>query len=305
MEDDFNEDYGDYVPEETNTDDTTTQVDNDLEVEETAVTETNDDYTSEITEEEEVTDESESEDAKPDEVTVETEEVVNEPWKAKSKGNNVQKRISQLTKARKDEEARNAQLEARIKELEEATGIKTDTNKELTRADFADDSEFINYKVQTQVNSEMLAQAQSVQAQQAQQAMENKVSTYYQENVTNTLKDIPDYNEVITQLDNNLFIDPKLSEQLMGAPAGPYTLYRIASDPELNAKLVKTSGNSQEDIEYTIAQIYNKCKATLDARKQNVTSKPKLSQPPKNGKPTHVTNMWDLDDEAFMEEYNK
>lgn len=275
--------------------------------EETEVTET--DTLDEVEDVPEDT-EDESEDGQSD--GDEEPEQVDQPPKAseskpKKKRSRASERISQLVHARRRLEADNSALQNRLAELEKA--VLGDQTKEKSRKDFVDEKEYNAYKMNHDIQAGVTQGIEAYNQQQTQEAETRELTGLYQKNLDDARQYIPDVDEVMGLFNPNIAISDKSKKHLLGSPAGVYTMYKIANDPQLNEQLGYADPRQAEQV---VAQIHDEIYAGIQNYKngnkgaksygEGATKQPK---PPKSTKSSTKTDIFDLDGEDFLEAYNK
>ena len=193
----------------------------------------------ETPESEPVAEEGQSEPAVTEQETTETEERKPNP--------KLEKRFSELTKARKAAEESAAQeraareaLEARLQALEGQQSNKK-TNEVNTKPqpdDFPDAFKYAEALAEWSAN-EAVARRDRELRQQQEQAKQQEVLKTWQEKLDAVKAEVPDYEDMIAS--STVAVSDAVRDAILESDVGPRILYELASDDELGAKIANLS----------------------------------------------------------------
>jgi len=186
-----------------------------------------------------VAEEGQSEPAVTEQETTETEERKPNP--------KLEKRFSELTKARKAAEESAAQeraareaLEARLQALEGQQSNKK-TNEVNTKPqpdDFPDAFKYAEALAEWSAN-EAVARRDRELRQQQEQAKQQEVLKTWQEKLDAVKAEVPDYEDMIAS--STVAVSDAVRDAILESDVGPRILYELASDDELGAKIANLS----------------------------------------------------------------
>jgi len=186
-----------------------------------------------------VAEEGQSEPAVTEQETTETEERKPNP--------KLEKRFSELTKARKAAEEQAAQeraareaLEARLQALEGQQSNKK-TNEVNTKPqpdDYADAFRYAEALAEWSANEAVARREQEIK-QQAEQAKQQEVMKTWQQKLDATKAELPDYEDMVAS--STVAVSDAVRDAILESDVGPRILYELASDDELGAKIANLS----------------------------------------------------------------
>lgn len=161
--------------------------------------------------------------------TVETESEGDEQArdeKGRFKGDGVQKRIDELTRARREAE----------RQAEYWQGVATQTAPEAqgdkpSRDDYAEQDDYIEALTEWKAEQAVTR----VQREQAAQSANHARQSAWEAREAQTKASIPDYDAVVPV--STVPIKPHVVEALMDADAGPSLAYHLAKNPDVAARL--------------------------------------------------------------------
>jgi len=186
-----------------------------------------------------VAEEGQSEPAVTEQETTETEERKPNP--------KLEKRFSELTKARKAAEESAAQeraareaLEARLQALEGQQSNKK-TNEVNTKPqpdDYADAFRYAEALAEWSANEAVARREQEIK-QQAEQAKQQEVMKTWQQKLEAVKAELPDYEDMVAS--STVAVSDAVRDAILESDVGPRILYELASDDELGAKIANLS----------------------------------------------------------------
>ena len=186
-----------------------------------------------------VTEEGQSEPDITEQETTETEERKPNP--------KLEKRFSELTKARKAAEEQAAQersareaLEARLQALEgQQSNKKTnDVNTKPAPDDYEDAFRYAEALAEWSANEAVARRDREVK-QQAEQAKQQEVMKTWQQKLEAVKAELPDYEDMVAS--STVAVSDEVRDAILESDVGPRILYELASDDELGAKIANLS----------------------------------------------------------------
>lgn len=146
--------------------------------------------------------------------------------KGRFKGDGVQKRIDELTRARREAE----------RQAEYWQGVATQTAPEArgdkpSRDDYAEQDDYIEALTEWKAEQAVTR----VQREQAAQSANHARQSAWEAREAQTKASIPDYDAVVPV--STVPIKPHVVEALMDADAGPSLAYHLAKNPDVAARL--------------------------------------------------------------------
>ena len=186
-----------------------------------------------------VAEEGESEPAVTEQETTETEERKPNP--------KLEKRFSELTKARKAAEESAAQerqareaLEARLAALEGQSAPQKVQNVNLKPSpdDYADAFKYAEALAEWSANEAVARREQEIK-QQAEQAKQQEVLKTWQQKLDAVKSELPDYEDMVAS--STVSVNDAVRDAILESDVGPRILYELASDDELGAKIANLS----------------------------------------------------------------
>jgi hypothetical protein len=146
--------------------------------------------------------------------------------KGRFKGDGVQKRIDELTRARREAE----------RQAEYWQGVATQTAPEAqgdkpSRDDYAEQADYIEALTEWKAEQAVTR----VQREQAAQSANHARQSAWEAREAQTKASIPDYDAVVPV--STVPIKPHVVEALMDADAGPSLAYHLAKNPDVAARL--------------------------------------------------------------------
>jgi len=186
-----------------------------------------------------VAEEGESEPAVTEQETTETEERKPNP--------KLEKRFSELTKARKAAEESAAQerqareaLEARLAALEGQSAPQKAQNVNLKPSpdDYADAFKYAEALAEWSANEAVARREQEIK-QQAEQAKQQEVLKTWQQKLDAVKAELPDYEDMVAS--STVSVNDAVRDAILESDVGPRILYELASDDELGAKIANLS----------------------------------------------------------------
>ena len=190
----------------------------------------------------------------------------------------LEKRFSELTKARKEAEARNVELEKRLAALESNRPAQAETegNRKPTPDDFKDAFEYAEALADWSAENALARREQEVKQKEVEAKRETVIQTW-QQKLESTKAELPDYEVMVASSD--VKVNDTVRDAILESDVGPRILYELASDDELAEKLTGlTTAGALKLIGKLEAQ-FEKTEAPAKAEKKTVAAKSKAPEP--------------------------
>jgi hypothetical protein len=177
------------------------------------------------------------------EPVAEDEEKVTEERKPNPK---LEKRFSELTKQREqlrkeaeEERGKREQLETRLKALESQAAPKAQSRDEKPKPDqFVDAFEYAEALADWSAENAVM-RARQEDVEKKFQEERQKVLQTWNTRLEATKAELPDYDEMLTSSD--VVVSNEVRDAILESEIGPRILYHLAENPELAAKITKSS----------------------------------------------------------------
>ena len=185
-----------------------------------------------------------------------------------------EKRVGKLTKKYRNLEEENAQLKNQMQEQSKKVEAPKD------RSDFETDEDWVDYRAEQKVRAILDKQSQEqkqfTEAEQRQKA----VADSWNERVKEVTSFIPDYEDVIKSVDDDVVLPQNVAEVILESDVGVQLAYHLAKNPNEVEKM-KGMNERQVDrfiarLEYKVENEYKPSSNPTDAiTKAKPTPKPK------------------------------
>ena len=189
----------------------------------------------------------------------------------------LEKRFSELTKARKEAEARAEELEKRLVAIEskQAPIQEPENNRKPTPDDFKDAFEYAEALADWSADQALARREQEVKQKEVEAKRATVIQTW-QQKLEATKAELPDY-EVMVQ-SSSMSVNDTVRDAIVESDVGPRILYELASNDELAEKLsAMTTAGALKLIGKLEAQ-FEKTEAPV-AGKKTVAAKSKAPEP--------------------------
>jgi hypothetical protein len=197
----------------------------------------------------------------------------------------LEKRFSELTKARKEAEAQVAEerkaresLEARLAALEgnRAPTQAPESNRKPTPDDFKDAFEYAEALADWSAEQALARREKEVKQKEVEAKRETVIQTW-QQKLEATKAELPDYEVMVASSD--VKVNDTVRDAILESDVGPRILYELASDDELAEKLTGlTTAGALKLIGKLEAQ-FEKTEEPAKAEKKTVAAKSKAPEP--------------------------
>jgi hypothetical protein len=197
----------------------------------------------------------------------------------------LEKRFSELTKARKEAEAQAADerskresLEARLSALESnrAPQGQPDNDRKPTPDDFKDAFDYAEALAEWSANKALEKREQEVRQREVQAKRDTVIKTW-SEKLETAKAELPDYEDMVAS--SAVQVSDAVRDAIIESDVGPRILYELASDDELAEKLTSMSIPSALKLIGKLEAQFEKTETPAKAEKKTVAAKSKAPEP--------------------------
>lgn len=197
----------------------------------------------------------------------------------------LEKRFSELTKARKEAEAQAAEerakregLEARLAALEsiKAPGKEPESNQKPTPDEFKDAFEYAEALANWSAEQALVRREQEVKQKEVEAKREKVIQTW-QQKLEATKAEFADYEDMVAS--SNVTVNDTIRDAILESDVGPRILYELASDDEMAEKLSTMTTSSALKLIGKLEAQFEKTEAPAKAEKKTVAAKSKAPEP--------------------------
>ena len=191
----------------------------------------------------------------------------------------LEKRFSELTKARKEAEARAEELEKRLAALESNPAPQQrqqESNQKPTPDEFKDAFEYAEALADWSAEQALVRRDQEVRQREAE-TQKQKVIQTWQQKLEVTKAELPDYEEMVAS--STVAVSDAVRDAIIESDVGPRILYELASDDDLAEKLTTMSIPSALKLIGKLEAQFEKTEAPAKAEKKTVAAKSNAPEP--------------------------
>jgi hypothetical protein len=197
----------------------------------------------------------------------------------------LEKRFSELTKARKEAEAQVAEerkaresLEARLAALEgnQAPTQAPESNRKPSPDSYKDAFEYAEALAEWSAEQALAKREQEVRQKEVQAKRETVIKTW-QEKLEATKAELPDYEAMVTS--SSMSVNDTVRDAIVESDVGPRILYELASNDELAEKLSAMNTASALKLIGKLEAQFEKTEAPAKAEKKTVAAKSNAPEP--------------------------
>jgi hypothetical protein len=187
----------------------------------------------------------------------------------------LEKRFSELTKARKEAEARAEALEKRLVALE-SNKAPPDSNQKPTPDDFKDAFEYAEALADWSAENALARREQEVKQKEVEAKRETVIKTW-QQKLESTKAELPDYEDMVASSD--VKVNDTIRDAILESDVGPRILYELASDDDLAEKLSAMTTAGALKLIGKLEGQFEKTEAPAKAEKKTVAAKSNAPEP--------------------------
>ena len=197
----------------------------------------------------------------------------------------LEKRFSELTKARKEAEAQAAEertkregLEARLAALEsvKAPTQAPESNQKPTPDNFKDAFEYAEALANWSAEQALVRREQEVKQKEVEAKREKVISTW-QQKLEATKAELPDYEDMVAS--STVTVNDTVRDAILESDVGPRILYELASDDEMAEKLSTMTTSSALKLIGKLEAQFEKTEAPAKAERKSVAAKSNAPEP--------------------------
>lgn len=192
----------------------------------------------------------------------------------------LEKRFSELTKARKEAEARAEELERRLAAIESNPAPQPQSvpasNQKPSPDDFRDAFEYAEALAEWSAEQALVKREMEVRQREAE-TQKQKVIQTWQQKLEVTKAELPDYEEMVAS--STVAVGDAVRDAIIESDVGPRILYELASDDELAEKLTTMSIPSALKLIGKLEAKFEKTEAPAKAEKKSVAAKSNAPEP--------------------------
>ena len=197
----------------------------------------------------------------------------------------LEKRFSELTKARKEAEAQAAEertkregLEARLAALEsvKAPTQAPESNQKPTPDNYKDAFEYAEALADWSAEQALVRREQEVKQKEVEAKREKVISTW-QQKLEATKAELPDYEDMVAS--STVTVNDTVRDAILESDVGPRILYELASDDEMAEKLSAMTTSSALKLIGKLEAQFEKAEAPAKAERKSVAAKSNAPEP--------------------------
>lgn len=192
----------------------------------------------------------------------------------------LEKRFSELTKARKEAEARAEDLEKRLAALEgtkaQPAQAQPEANQRPTPDQFKDAFDYAEALADWSAEQALVRREQEVKQKEAE-TQKQKVIQTWQQKLEATKAELPDYEDMVAS--SSVAVNDTVRDAILESDVGPRILYELASDDDLAEKLTGLSTSGALKLIGKLEAQFEKTEEPAKAEKKTVAAKSKAPEP--------------------------
>jgi len=192
----------------------------------------------------------------------------------------LEKRFSELTKQRKEAEARAEELERRLAAIEgkqaQPAQAQPESVQKPTPDNYKDAFEYAEALSQWSAEQALLKREQEVK-QKEFEVQKQKVIQTWQQKLEATIAELPDYEDMVAS--SNVKVNDTVRDAILESDVGPRILYELASDDDIAEKLSTMSTASALKLIGKLEARFEKTEEPVKAEKKTVAAKSKAPEP--------------------------
>ena len=197
----------------------------------------------------------------------------------------LEKRFSELTKARKEAEAKATEertkregLEARLAALEsvKAPTQAPEGNQKPTPDNYKDAFEYAEALADWSAEQALVRREQEVKQKEVEAKREKVISTW-QQKLEATKAELPDYEDMVAS--STVTVNDTVRDAILESDVGPRILYELASDDEMAEKLSTMTTSSALKLIGKLEAQFEKTEAPAKAERKSVAAKSNAPEP--------------------------
>jgi hypothetical protein len=190
----------------------------------------------------------------------------------------LEKRFSELTKQRKEAEAKVKELEDRLaaRESFKEPQKEPENNRKPSPDDFKDAFEYAESLAQWSAEQALAKRDQELRQKEVEAKRATVIKTW-QEKLESTKAELPDYEEMVAS--SSMSVNDTVRDAIIESDVGPRILYELASNDELAEKLSNMSIAGALKLIGRLEGQFEKTEEPAKAGKKTVAAKSKAPEP--------------------------
>ena len=190
----------------------------------------------------------------------------------------LEKRFSELTKQRKEAEAKVKELEDRLaaRESFKEPQKEPENNRKPSPDDFKDAFEYAESLAQWSAEQALAKRDQELRQKEVEAKRATVIKTW-QEKLESTKAELPDYEEMVAS--SSMSVNDTVRDAIIESDVGPRILYELASNDELAEKLSNMSIAGALKLIGRLEGQFEKTEEPAKAEKKTVAAKSKAPEP--------------------------
>ena len=190
----------------------------------------------------------------------------------------LEKRFSELTRQRKEAEAKVKELEERLAARESIREPQPalESNQKPSPDSYKDAFEYAEALAQWSAEQALAKREQEVK-QKEFEVQKQKVIQTWQQKLEATIAELPDYEDMVAS--SNVKVNDTVRDAIIESNVGPRILYELASDDEIAEKLSTMSTASALKLIGKLEAKFEKTEEPVKAEKKTVAAKSKAPEP--------------------------
>jgi hypothetical protein len=190
----------------------------------------------------------------------------------------LEKRFSELTKQRKEAEAKVKELEDKLAARESFKDPQQapESNRKPSPDDFKDAFEYAESLAQWSAEQALAKRDQEIKQKEVEAKRETVIQTW-QQKLEATKAELPDYEVMVSS--SSMSVNDTVRDAIIESEVGPRILYELASNDELAEKLSKLSTAGALKLLGKLEAQFEKTDEPAKAEKKTVAAKSKAPEP--------------------------
>jgi len=190
----------------------------------------------------------------------------------------LEKRFSELTKQRKEAEAKIKELESQLaaKESFREPNKEPESNRKPTPDDFKDAFEYAEALADWSAEQALARREKEVKQKEIEAKRETVIKTW-QQKLETTIAELPDYEDMVAS--STVTVNDTVRDAIIESDVGPRILYELASDDDLAEKLNTMTTAGALKLIGKLEAKFEKTEEPVKAEKKTVAAKSKAPEP--------------------------
>jgi len=190
----------------------------------------------------------------------------------------LEKRFSELTRQRKEAEAKVKELEDRLaaRESFKEPQKEPESNRKPSPDDFKDAFEYAESLAQWSAEQALAKREQEIKQKEVEAKRETVIKTW-QQKLETTIAELPDYEDMVAS--STVTVNDTVRDAILESDVGPRILYELASDDEMAEKLSTMTTASALKLIGKLEARFEKTEEPVKAEKKTVAAKSKAPEP--------------------------